>query len=171
MLAYQIEARRHSRPWAACSRLRAATRSSRTLERVRTATRVGRWLLPWISVLILSATIAHALDTTLARTVQEPLMTVASTAVTSNTGCHVRGGAARSIDTDPWITLTSRNGCPLTPAEPGAHWITLGAVEAYGSVTSLNCLARSDRVVPAVLHVPAEDMDAVVSQVCLKTWL
>lgn len=49
----------------------------------------------------------------------------------------------------------------LASGEPGAHWLTLGAVEPDESVTSLSCLASLDRGVPAVVYVPAEDFDLV----------
>jgi hypothetical protein len=126
----------------------AARRRSRCLFGLaQTTARVGQWLLPWTCTLILSATIVHALEAGLARTLSEPTPIVASTTGTSDAGCYARGGGAQDIDMDPRVPVPPRNKCPLTPAEPGAHWRTLGAVESDGSITSLSCLVRPDRVV------------------------
>ena len=104
--------------------------------RPRTLARVGAWLLPWTSVLVVSATIAHGLEVGLARTMQQPVSIIEPTPVTS-----------------------------------AARWLTLGAVQLDGSVTSLSCLTNAASAVAAVLYVPAEDMDRVISELCLRSWL
>jgi hypothetical protein len=65
---------------------------------------------------------------------------------------------------DAGLAQTSYEPLP----QPSAHWLTLRAVESDGCITSVNCLASTNRVAGHVLYVPAEDVDAVV---CLKTWL
>jgi hypothetical protein len=171
MLAHRDEAGLYVRPRAVPSRSWTAPRHRcRTIKLTRTVARVAQWLLPWTSVLILCGTIAHALDAGLPRTQHEPLPGLASAMARSNVSCP-DGDEVRSVDLDPWIPAPPQNDCPLESAEPGAHWLTLGAVESDGSVTSLNCLASADRVVHGMFYVPAEEMDAVVSEVCLKTWL
>ena len=120
---------------------------------------------------MMSGTIAHGLEVGLARTTQQPPSTVKQAAVTSGAGCDARGRGARGSDLDPWIPAPPQSECLLAAAEPGARWVTLGAFEQDGSVSSLSCLEVPEIAVTAVLYVPAEDMDRVVSEVCLRTWL
>ena len=172
MLAHRDEGGPSFRPRAVACRLRTAPKQScRTVKFAWTVARVGRWLLPWASVLILSGSMAYALDAGLARMSHEPPHIVASSTLTLGAGCDPRGGGAREGDQDQWTPARLQNDCTLASAEPGARWLTLGAIESDGSVTSLSCLARTDRVVADPLYVPAEDMDAAVSEVCLKTGL
>jgi hypothetical protein len=146
-------------------------RSRCTTRLTRTVARVGRWLVPWTSVLIVSATIAHGLDVGLARPVQQPPSILEPTAVTSAAGCDAHGREARDSDVNLWIPAPPRSDCLLASVEPGARWVTLGAVDLNGSVTSLSCLVGPASVVAAVLYVPVEEMDGVISGVCLRTWL
>ena len=137
----------------------------------RTVARVGRWLAPSTSVLIVSATIAHGLDVGLARPVQQPPSIIEPNAVTSAPGCDARDREARDSDLNPWFPAPPRSDCQLASVEPGARWVTLGAVDLNGSVTSLSCLAGPASVVAAELYVPVEEMDGVIAGVCLRTWL
>jgi len=83
--------------------------------------------------------------------------------IVSGTIAHgLEVGLARTIQQPPAM---------IDPTPPGARWVTLGAVAPDGSVTSLNCLPRPASLVAALLYLPAEDMNAVVSEVCLRTWL
>jgi hypothetical protein len=124
-------------------------------------------------MLILSGTMAHALEDRLARTLHEPPPPMAvATAATSDANCDARGGAAEGVDQVVERPSTPQaKDCLLATAQPGARWLTLGSVESDGTIMSLSCLARPERVVGDVLFFPAEHMDAVVAEVCLKTWL
>ena len=135
------------------------------------AARVGVRLLPWTSVLVLSGSIAYALEAVVAQTLDEPSAIVKATASESDDGCDARSRPLRVDKSQRNPPLFKAKDCRMASAEPGAHWLTLGGVESEGSVMSVMCLAGPDRAVDAVLYVPAEDMDAVVAKVCLRTWL
>jgi hypothetical protein len=130
-----------------------------------------RWLVPLTSALIVSGTIAHRLQIGLSRTIQQPPSIIDPTAPSFGAVCDVRDREAQDSDPDSWIPAPSQSDCLLASAEPGARWVTLGAVELDGSVTSLSCLVGPATAIAAVLYVPAEDMDGVVSEACLRTWL
>ena len=87
----------------------------------------------------------------------------------------------------PWASVLSLSGAvahgleqavvrtlyetPQPVAPPASRWVTLGSVDVDKSGTSLNCLARQNSVTTDALYVPPEDLDAVVSEVCLEVWL
>jgi|SRR5712692_8841578 len=101
---------------------------------------IVRWLLPWVCVLAVSATIAHAAGDALSRTLHEPPAPVVSTTQ-----------AACNLDT-----------CP--------HWVNISSVDADGHDITLKCLVNNGRYPDDALQVHFADLSSVVSEMCNELW-
>jgi hypothetical protein len=101
---------------------------------------IVRWLLPWLCVLAVSATIAHAAGDALGRTLQEPPAPVVSTTQ-----------APCKLDT-----------CP--------HWVNISSVDTDGHAISLKCLVNTARFQGDALQVHFADLNSVVSEICNELW-
>jgi hypothetical protein len=101
---------------------------------------IARWLLPWVCVLVVSATIAHATGDALARNLREmPAPVVAA------------GQANCNLDT-----------CP--------HWVTISSIGPDGRAVSFKCLVTDGRYPGDALDVHYADLNAVVSEMCNELW-
>jgi hypothetical protein len=99
---------------------------------------VARWLLPWACVVILSASLARAAEQALIQYLPEQ--------------ANVSGLLAT----------------PAPSAFGRQNWVTLTSVDALGSLTSFTCLTSPDRVSTDVLGERAEDLDSLVSALCME---
>ena len=151
----------------------------RTLHPARTVARIGHWLLPWTCVLLVSGSIAQAIEQPLARAVPEPpVLPVAAmnapadpTAATRDASCAARDGGTQHVGLNAGNPADPQGQpCLRPPARPGSRWVGLESVAPNGSTTSLTCLTSADRVSTDVLSVRAEELAAVVVDLCSELW-
>jgi hypothetical protein len=105
--------------------------------------RIGRWFLPWLAVLIVSVTIAHAMGNALERHLGEPPDPIAAAAVAG-----VHDVCARA--------------CP--------HWVELMSVDTEGHDVTVKCLVADGRYTDDALQVRFADLGGVVANMCSELW-
>jgi hypothetical protein len=97
-----------------------------------------RWLLPWLSVLLVSSAIAYAADRGLE-------------------------GVLRDIPTQaPLASPTT------APPEPGSVWVLVEVRSDDGAYNSFNCLADSSQVTTDVIQVRAPELRNLVTALCIE---
>jgi hypothetical protein len=101
---------------------------------------IVRWLLPWVCVLAVSATIAHAAGEALVLNLHEAPAPVVPTTQ-----------AACNLDT-----------CP--------HWVSIASVDADGHDITLKCLVDYARYTGDTLQVHFADLNTVVGEMCNELW-
>jgi hypothetical protein len=101
---------------------------------------IVRWLLPWVCVLAVSATIAHAAGDALSRNLHElPAPVEAATEMQCN------------LDT-----------CP--------HWVNISSLDPEGHDVTFKCLVSNGRYPGDALQVNFVDLNAVVAEMCNELW-
>src|SRR5436305_6974690 len=101
---------------------------------------IVRWLLPWLCVLVVSATIAHAAGDALARNLHEA---PAAIVTTPQPPCNL-------------------DVCP--------HWVSISSVDSDGRDVSLKCLVKDARYAGDALQVDFANLNVVVSEMCNELW-
>lgn len=104
----------------------------------RIAARAGRWLLPWACGLLLSATLVSAAEQALVHNPPNP----------------------------PVVTVAAAPALAGLPTQAGARWVLLSTLEAQGTENKVVCLTTAGRIAPDTLTVQADDLDAVVAELC-----
>jgi hypothetical protein len=133
-------------------------------------------LLPWLCVLMVSGSFAHAMEQALAQAGPEPAVPRARAldagdpvAATPAAGCTARDGGPQHVGLNPWIPADLHGKPCLRPsADPGSRWVGIEAVALEGPARRLTCLTRADRVSTDVLAVPAEYLDTMVADLCAE---
>src|SRR5258708_7085985 len=101
---------------------------------------IVRWFLPWVCVLAVSATIAHAASDALGHTLHEA---PASVVIGAQPSCNL-------------------DDCP--------HLVNISALDLDGRNVTLTCLVKDARYPGDALQVNYADLSAVVSEMCNQLW-
>jgi hypothetical protein len=127
-------------------------RRRHTVEQARQLTRIivngGRWLLPWLCVLMVSGTIAFAGQQASARDSPDWLTASGMAAASSSSGM-----------------LTSTDASSMT-TEAGSQWVLLWSVDTG---TRVSCLTRRNRVAADMLLVHSADLEQLAAELCDAT--
>jgi hypothetical protein len=103
---------------------------------------IVRWLLPWVCVVAVSATIAHAAGDALSRNLHEAPVPVVA-----------RVQADCNLDT-----------CPHS------HWVNISSLSPEGRDVTFKCLVTDARYPGDELQVNYADLNAVVAEMCNELW-
>ena len=117
----------------------------------RLAIKVGRWLLPLISVLVVSATLARAAEQVFVDS-------------------WVNRSDASAITTqrdDPHKLLTF--GGPVEIRATASHWVVISSTNNDGTRFHVTCFAALDRIATDVLEVRPEEFVGVAAGLCKQT--
>jgi len=109
-----------------------------------TAKQAGRWLLPWASVLALSATLTFA----------------AGQAFAGPLNRSAASGTAVATTASAALTTAEQTGAM---AVAGSQWVLLWSVNPE---TRVKCLTTRDRVSADMLHVHPEVLERLAAELC-----
>ena len=142
----------------------------------------GRWLLPWACVLMLSGAIADTAGQALGRILPDQSAPPGLPAAP----------AARAVPSTT-LNVVPANGLAFVRQPHGdgedsacfyatfacSRQVVISSVDAQGAATSLTCLTTADRISASlpptvssadVLSVRADELDTLVSELCLELW-
>jgi hypothetical protein len=101
----------------------------------------GHWVLPWVCLVAVSATLAHAAEQALTRALVE----------------------------QPAASRVAAESRQRPPADARHRWVVIASSDDQASQQRLTCRTRVGHVSADVLQVRAEDLESVADQVCLWT--
>src|SRR5215469_11430812 len=111
------------------------------LRGMRTIACVGRWLLPWLGVLVISSTLAYAANAGLARTWP-----------TTQTG-------------DPAVSPLAR------PEDASTRWVEIRELRPDGTIRTVDCLTKPDYVAGDALYILTVQLDDTIAQLCSDVFI
>jgi hypothetical protein len=127
-------------------------RRGHTVEQAGQLTRIivigGRWLLPWLCVLMMSGAIAFEGQQASARNSPDWFTPSGLAAASSSSGVR-----------------TSTEASSMTTVA-GSQWVLLWSVDPE---TRISCLTRRNRVAADMLHVHSADLEHLAAELCEVT--